>query len=66
MCVKGNTDTSRGYFEWPEAFPNDVVVLECINGSAIRRCNSIGVWSSPEVESCYASVEAILKHVIKV
>lgn len=66
MCEASSTDTTRGFFEWDETYPGHTVVLPCTNGTVTRHCSIEGVWGPPEVESCYASVDAILIHVIRV
>lgn len=66
VCEKEGMDTSRGFFDWPEAFSNEVVRLPCVNGSAIRVCDANGNWETPSINNCYATVDAIIKHIITV
>ena len=66
VCERDGTDTSRGFFDWPESYPNEIIRLPCVNGTTVRMCDSNGVWEPPFINDCYASIDAIIKHVIEV
>lgn len=66
VCGSLSLDTSRGYFTWPETFPEEFAAVQCENGITRRFCSRTGVWDKPVVTDCYVSTNELFRYIEKV